>query len=284
MSEASHEASGPIKNWKQLLVVAVLAFVVPVFLIIAVVKLITGGMNASPDAPQMNEERIAARIKPVGEVNLVQTATASADRSSEEIYNAACSACHAAGLMNSPKPGDKAAWGPRIAQGEQTLVSHAINGIRTMPAKGGNPSLSDAEVARAVIWMANQSGASFKESAPAASAAAPAPAAPATAAAEPAAAPVAAAPTPAPTPATTAGRSGEQVYQQACAMCHGAGLAGAPKLGDAAGWQARVAQGKNVLHENALKGIRAMPAKGGNPSLPDAEVTAAVDYMLATVK
>ena len=275
MSEASHEASGPIKNWKQLLVVAVLAFVVPVFIIIAVVKLITGGMNTSPSAPQMNEERIAARIKPVGEVNLVQAAAPSAERSGQEVYDAACSACHTAGLMNSPKPGDKAAWGPRIAQGEQTLVSHAINGIRTMPAKGGNPSLSDGEVARAVIWMANQSGANFKEPVPAASAAAPAPAAPA---------PAAVAPAPAPAPAAAANRSGEQVYQQACAMCHNAGLAGAPKLGDAAGWKARIAQGKNVLHDHAIKGIRAMPAKGGNPSLPDAEVTAAVDYMLSAVK
>jgi len=276
MSEASPEASGPIKNWKQLLVVAVLAFVVPVFIIIAVVKLITGGMNASPSALHMNEERIASRIKPVGEVNLVQAAAPSAERSGQEVYDAACSACHASGLMNSPKPGDKGAWGPRIAQGEQTLVSHAINGIRTMPAKGGNPNLSDGEVARAVIWMANQSGASFKETTPAASAA---PAAPAPAAVAPAAA------TPAPTtaPASTA-RSGEQVYQQACAMCHDIGLAGAPKLGDATAWKQRVAQGKNVLHDHAIKGIRAMPAKGGNPALPDAEVSAAVDYMLTAVK
>jgi len=283
MSEASPEASGPIKNWKQLLVVAVLAFVVPVFIIIAVVKLITGGMNASPSALHMNEERIAARIKPVGEVNLVQATATNAERSGVDIFNAACSACHAAGLMNSPKPGDEAAWAPRIAQGEQTLVSHAINGIRTMPAKGGNPSLSDAEVARAVIWMANQSGANFKEPAPAASTA---PAAAAPAAVMPAPAPAASAATPAPAtpPAVTATRSGEQVYQQACAMCHGAGLAGAPKLGDAAAWKPRLAQGTNVLHDHAIKGIRAMPAKGGNPSLPDAEVSAAVDYMLSAVK
>ncbi len=60
--------------------------------------------------------------------------------------------------MNSPKIGDKEQWAPRIAQGKEMLVSNAINGIRTMPAKGGNPSLSDAEVAAAVIWMANSSG------------------------------------------------------------------------------------------------------------------------------
>jgi len=286
MSQASHDESGLIKNWKQLLVVAVAAFVVPVFIIIGIVKLITGGMAVSPSAPAMSEERIAARIKPIGDVNLVQATAASAERSGQDIYNAACAACHGAGLMNAPKPGDKAGWAARIAQGEQTLVAHAINGIRTMPAKGGNPNLSDAEVARAVIWMANQSGANFKE------AAAPAPAAPAAAepvTAEPAPA-AAAAPAPAPAapapaaPTATAARSGEQVYQQACAMCHGAGLAGAPKLGDAAAWKPRLAQGKAVLHEHAIKGIRAMPAKGGNPSLADAEVAAAVDYMVSATK
>lgn len=67
-------------------------------------------------------------------------------------------------------------------------------------------------------------------------------------------------------------------------MCHGTGIAGAPKLGDAAAWKARIAQGKAVLHQHALKGIRTMPPKGGNPALPDAEVTAAVDYMVSASK
>ena len=56
------------------------------------------------------------------------------------------------------KIGDKEQWAPRIAQGKEMLVNNAIMGIRTMPAKGGNPSLSDAEVAAAVVWMANSSG------------------------------------------------------------------------------------------------------------------------------
>ena len=69
--------------------------------------------------------------------------------------------CHAAGLMAAPKFGDNAQWEPRIAQGYDTLVSHAVKGIRNMPAKGGNPALSDAEVAGAVKYMANASGAKF---------------------------------------------------------------------------------------------------------------------------
>jgi len=174
MSEASHDASGPIKNWKQLLVVAVAAFVVPVFIIIAVVSIITGGLNAGPSAPQMSEERIAARIKPVGDVNLVQgeapAAAPAADstavppaapaaapeavaRSGEQVYQLACAMCHGAGLAGAPKLGDGAAWKPRVAQGQDVLHQHAIQGIRAMPAKGGNPSLSDAEVSAAVDYM-----------------------------------------------------------------------------------------------------------------------------------
>jgi cytochrome c5 len=70
--------------------------------------------------------------------------------------------CHAAGLMNAPKFGDKGMWAPRVAQGYDTLVKNAVNGIRSMPARGGNAALTDAEVAGAVKYMANASGASFK--------------------------------------------------------------------------------------------------------------------------
>jgi len=77
---------------------------------------------------------------------------------------------------------------------------------------------------------------------------------------------------------------GEGVYQSACAACHAAGVAGAPKTGDKAGWGARIAKGKQTLYDHALKGLNAMPAKGGNPALSDADVKAAVDYLLAKAK
>ncbi len=73
--------------------------------------------------------------------------------------------------------------------------------------------------------------------------------------------------------------SGEQVYQSACAVCHAAGIAGAPKFGDAAAWEQRMAQGNDIMYEHAIKGFNAMPAKGGNMSLSDDAVKAAVDYM-----
>lgn len=77
---------------------------------------------------------------------------------------------------------------------------------------------------------------------------------------------------------------GGKVYDGLCAACHMAGVAGAPKVGDKSGWKARIAQGDGVLYEHAIKGIRAMPAKGGNPALSDAEVKAAVDHMVAQSK
>ena len=79
--------------------------------------------------------------------------------------------------------------------------------------------------------------------------------------------------------------SGPQVFNQACNACHGAGIAGAPKLGDKGAWAPRIAQGADTLHKHALEGYPAktgvMPAKGGWANLSDAEVAAAVDYMVS---
>jgi len=106
---------------------------------------------------------VAENIKPVATVVLAAAdAGPHVDKTGEEVVKAVCSMCHAAGLMNAPKIGDKDAWKPRIAQGQATLVSHAMNGIRNMPARGGNPALSDTEISNAVVYMANLGGASFK--------------------------------------------------------------------------------------------------------------------------
>jgi cytochrome c5 len=74
---------------------------------------------------------------------------------------------------------------------------------------------------------------------------------------------------------------GQQIYRQACAFCHDKGVAGAPKMGDAAAWSPRLAQGMDTLYASAMNGKNAMPAKGGNPSLADTDVKAAVDYLAA---
>ena len=102
-------------------------------------------------------------ISPVAEVKVAEDSTSNtmSTISGEKIAQANCVMCHASGLMNAPKIGDAGQWGPRIAQGKDMLVSNAIKGIRTMPAKGGNTSLTDEEVAAAVIYMANASGGSL---------------------------------------------------------------------------------------------------------------------------
>jgi cytochrome c5 len=89
----------------------------------------------------------------------------------------------------------------------------------------------------------------------------------------------------APAPATAGGAAkGKAVYEQACFVCHGAGVAGAPKLGDKAAWAPRLKQGLDALHQAALKGKGAMPPKGGNMALSDADVNAAVDFMVGQAK
>ncbi len=78
--------------------------------------------------------------------------------------------------------------------------------------------------------------------------------------------------------------NGKAIYDAKCQVCHAAGVAGAPKLGDKAAWAPRLSAGAAAMHASAIKGKNAMPAKGGDTSLPDDDVKAAVDYMLAQSK
>jgi cytochrome c5 len=104
---------------------------------------------------------------------------------------------------------------------------------------------------------------------------------PAKATATPAAMTVAAIP---PAAAKGGAADGKKIYDATCTACHGTGIAGAPKLGDKAIWAPRIKTGMPAVYEVALKGRGAMPPKGGNASLSEAEVKAAVDYMVAAAK
>ena len=88
--------------------------------------------------------------------------------------------------------------------------------------------------------------------------------------------------------APAADLGGEEVYNMACVACHGAGVAGAPKMGDAAAWRPRIAKGMDVLHEHSLKGFQGdagiMPAKGGRVDLSDKSIINAVDFMVEKSK
>lgn len=285
MSDHAHDShTGPIKTPAQLLWTSFFSFVVPVFVIIGLVYYVTS--DNKPAAGAVDPELATAmRIQKVGSVELRDANRPLA--AGEAVYTAQCSACHATGAAGAPKFGDAAAWGPRIATGYEALLTSALKGKGAMGGQGGG-AFSDVEIGRAVVHMANAAGGKFAEpQAPAAAgAAAAAPAAEAAPAAAPAAAapaaaaPVAAAPAAAAVPVAGAG---EALYKQACAVCHAAGVAGAPKFGDKAAWSARVGLGLDGLTASAIKGKNAMPPKGGSTA-SDADIKAAVEYMLAAVK
>lgn len=204
MSDAHNEHESAIKTPKQLAVAVVAAFVVPIIIIVMLVQYVTTERRSAVNSGLTDDEVKAAtiaRIKPVADegFTLKDVSAPKQLQAGADVYKAVCAACHDSGAAGSPKLGDAGAWSARIAQGYDKLVANAIGGIRAMPAKGGNPDLDDLEVARAVVHMANQGGAKFKEPEAKAPAAASASASAASAAAAPAAsAPAASAPAAAP--------------------------------------------------------------------------------------
>ncbi len=264
----SHHSEMPKTTVSQFLL-AVVGALVPVLLVFTLITnhiLHYAATHGRHSDAAKEEALIAERIKPVGEATAGAASASQSARSGEEVVKSVCFACHGVGALGSPKIGDKAAWGPRIAQGYATLTKHAIDGLRAMPPRGGASDLSDDEVAGAIAFMANQSGASFK-------------------APEPKQAPAAAAPA---ASAATAGDKGKATFDTTCSACHATGAAGAPKAGDKGAWGPRIAQGKDALYKHALGGFQGksgvMPAKGGNAGLADADVKAAVDYMVGLAK
>jgi cytochrome c5 len=179
-----HEHSSPIKTPKQLIIVVVLAFAVPVTVIAMLASLVTGGTDlAAKNNPALSDEAVAKRLKPVGEVEIdpsqpkpaapapaAPAAVAAAPAAippaapaaaakggdagkGKSVYDATCQVCHTAGVAGAPKLGDKAAWAPRVKQGMETLYTSSLKGKNAMPPKGGNLSLSDADVKAAVDYM-----------------------------------------------------------------------------------------------------------------------------------
>ncbi len=279
--------TGPIKNPKQLLSAVLFAFVIPIFAIIALVYYVTSANK--PAAGSANPEKaVAERIQKIGMVDIRDANRAL--KSGEEVFKAQCTACHSTGAAGAPKLGDEAAWAPRIKTGFDALLHSSLAGKGAMSAQGGG-DFNDTEIGRAVAYMANAAGAKFAEpTAPAAAGdanAAPAPAAAATpeAPAVPAAAQApASAPEAATTVAAAAGSGhGEALYKQACQVCHAAGVAGAPKLGDKVAWAPRIQAGMESLYANSIRGKGAMPARGGTTA-SDADIQATVDYMAAAAK
>lgn len=278
-------------------------------------------------------------LAPIGKVEVKEEKMASAARSGKEIYGSTCGVCHDNGVAGAPKLDEKATWETRLTGGFSALVASAIAGKGGMPARGGNPDITDSEMELVVGHMIKTAGIELVAKS---ANAAPAPAATIKAmAVKTEEAPKAEA-MPAKTEekavmetkveeaketevvetekeevvvnaedvkavvvetveevetetvtavtetvvaATTTTAvdhsAGEAVYKSSCFACHDSGVAGSPIVGDKAAWTARIASGSEAMYASAIKGKGAMPAKGGNMSISDADVKAAVDYMAA---
>ncbi|HEX8873541.1 MAG TPA: c-type cytochrome, partial [Nitrosospira sp.] len=165
---------------KQLITVVVAAFVFPVLIIMMLGHLVTGNTTVDRDSPGFSEQAVAIRLKPVGtlvfasdapqpEVSSTAGAAVAASMPAapaaaasgegdkiKTIYTTSCAACHGTGAAGAPKLGDKAAWAARIKAGNEALYNSAIKGKNAMPAKGGNASLSDADVKSVVDYMVSE--------------------------------------------------------------------------------------------------------------------------------
>jgi cytochrome c5 len=225
-----------------------------IFMIVMLFLGIQGRMG-QPDAAPVSDQAVQARIQPFGQFVAVATDAPKIDLTGEQVYNEICTGCHASGALGSPKFKERGDWGSRIAKGYDTLLTHALGGFNKMPARGGEPELSDLEVARGIVYMTNAAGASFEPTLKKER--------------EPSAAELA---------------RGKVVYAENCAYCHDTGLTGAQKLNDTKAWAALLKQGRDYLYTAAIKGSFGGPAKGGNEKLSDADTTVAVDYMIDQAK
>ena len=268
---------------------ALFTLVSGIVIVIAVIYFLIklAGSGSFGDVAETTEAATQTRIQPVGQLKLGDGIPVG-ERQGDQIFNKICIQCHAADSIvpNAPKFENKGDWAPRIAQGFDTLFQHALNGFNAMPAKGGAADLTDQELKRVITYMANKAGGTFPDP----DAAAPADAA---ASGEAASAPAAEGAAPAEAPKAdavkaddkgaaapaTGGADGKKVYEASCQACHGGAVPGVPHVGKKEDWAPRIKQGKDTLHKHAIEGFNAMPAKGGNGSLSDDEVKAAVDYM-----
>ncbi len=304
--EHIEEHSSPIKTPKQLVVTIILSFVIPIAIIILLVNMVVSGTKTGAGSDSLSPEAVTKRIAPVAGFELVDANAPKVFKTGEQVFASVCTACHTAGVAGAPKMGDNAAWAPFIKSGYDTMLNVALHGKGGMPAKGGNPTLSDYEVARAVVYMANKSGADLPEpaapaedgakkeadAAPAAAPAAAAPAAAAPAAAAPAAAAPAAAAPAAAAPAAAApapqqaavNPAGEKLYKSVCFACHATGVANAPKFGDKAAWEPYIKTGMDAMVKVAMQGKPPMPPKGGAANASEDDIRAAVQYMVDAAK
>ncbi len=344
-------------SWLVFIASAVSILLAVYFLISSLINTVNSNSTKGELDNTMKVAAASDNLKPIGQSLTADAKPAApvAARSGKEVYDAVCTACHTAGVAGAPKIDDKAAWEPRVATGIDALMNTAINGKGAMPARGGNPSVTDAELKATIAYMTKQAGFDLgitdepaaapakKEAAPevkteeedtsteapaeekaksdaevekhtpatkeipvtteapstepekvveapampkevVAPSAPEAPKAPEVVAPVPAAATAVVEQVTAAIPSAAVLEKGKAVYSKTCFACHAIGVAGSPKLDDKAAWAPRIATGMEALYQSSINGKGAMPAKGGNVSLADDDVKAAVDYMVSETK
>jgi cytochrome c5 len=143
---------------------SITTFIIVFGVILTILSTISSCTKKVVEPESMDAAAVEERIKPVAEVNIGEApavvapvveeeAPASAGGAGEKIVNQVCAVCHASGMMSSPKLGSAADWAPRIEKGIDELYNSALHGFNMMPARGGNPSLSDDDVKAAVDFM-----------------------------------------------------------------------------------------------------------------------------------
>lgn len=182
-------------------------------------------------------------------IPLSAQAASSPDRTGKEVVETTCIACHGPGKDGAPRIGNTAEWSKHAAQGLKTLTRNAITGIRKMPAHGGQGALSDLEISRAIAYML--SGGTAAD----------------------------------PMKAYSSPQqwTGEQIVNSRCGDCHTTGKDGAPRIGNLTEWSPRLKSGLDNLVKSSIRGHNNMPARGGLSNLSDADMKAAVSYMVNPV-
>lgn len=219
------------------------------FVLVPVVALAMGNRPNDGD-----EEGTKARIQPVAKVKMAGAGAggaAAGGRSGADLYKAVCGACHETGAAGAPKMGDKTAWAPRIGVGLDVLVKTVKAGKNAMPPNGGSDA-SEEELMRAVVYLANKSGAKFKEPAVGSKSAA-------------------------------SDKNPEEIAKATCFKCHETGDKGAPKLSDKAAWSQRASKGLDAVTQTVIRGHGNMPARGGLAELTDNELKNVIAYLLKEV-
>lgn len=158
MSEYHSAERGKTTIW--MFIMAVVGSLIPVLIVVFLITKMVLNIHERqlPANPAAEAAAIVQRIKPVGSVSIVVSAASPVTaKTGAAVVKAVCAACHTTGVMGAPRIGNKTDWDPRIKKGYAILIQHALQGFvgaqGIMPAKGGNPGLSDADVKNAVDYM-----------------------------------------------------------------------------------------------------------------------------------